>query len=363
MYKRQAHDFNNLLMAILGNVSLARGAIPAGEAAEVRLGDAERAVLRAQDLTRQLLTFARGGAPIRRPSSLAEIVQESASFVLSGANVRVETRVAADLWPAEVDPGQISQVIQNLVMNAMQAMPSGGIVHISLDNRVVGPERGFGVEPGRYLCIEVQDSGAGIPADVADRIFEPYFSTKARGSGLGLSASYSIVSNHGGHIGFESEPGRGSLFRVLLPASERSVERGMTVPDGAPRGRGRILVMDDEPMVRQVLVAMLVHAGYEASAVADGDETVKAWTRAREEGRPFDAVVVDLTVPGGMGGVDTLRRLQELEPAVRVIVSSGYSNAPVLADHRRYGFRGMVAKPFRPSDLQAVVASVLAERD
>ncbi len=358
-----AHDFNNLLMAILGNVSLAREALPAGEIPAVRLGEAERAVLRAQDLTRQLLTFARGGAPMRRPSSLEAIVHESATFVLSGSNVRSDIRADEDLWPADVDPGQVSQVVQNLVMNAMQAMPGGGTVQISLHNTVVDGPGDPDVAPGRYVRIEVRDTGVGIPESIADRILEPYFSTKNRGSGLGLSVSYSIVRNHGGTLRFESAPGQGTVFRVLFPAAEESASPTPPAAARQPAGQGRILVMDDEPMVRDVLVAMLVDGGYDAAATSDGAEAVEAWSRAREDGRPFDAVLVDLTVPGGVGGLETLRRLQQLDPAVRVIVSSGYSNAPILADYRRYGFRGVAPKPFRLSDLHAVVAEVLAGRN
>ena len=358
-----AHDFNNLLMAILGNVSLAREAMPAGATPAVRLGEAERAVLRAQDLTRQLLTFARGGAPMRRPSSLAAIVQESATFVLSGSNVRSEIRADEDLWPADVDPGQVGQVVQNLVVNAMQAMPAGGTVQISLHNTVVDGPGDPDVAPGRYIRIEVRDTGVGIPESIADRILEPYFSTKNRGSGLGLSVSYSIVRNHGGTLGFESAPGQGTVFRVLFPAAAEPAASSPPAPARRTAGQGRILVMDDEAMVRDVLVAMLVDGGYDAAATADGAEAVEAWSRAAEDGRPFDAVLVDLTVPGGIGGLETLHRLQQLDPAVRVIVSSGYSNAPILADYRRYGFRGVAPKPFRLSDLHAVVAEVLAGRN
>jgi len=355
-----AHDFNNLLTGILGNVSLAK--LYAAQQEEVReiLEKAEKACFRARDLTQQLLTFARGGAPVRRLMSLVDLIRESAEFVLRGAAVRAEFAFPPDLWAVEADEGQISQVIQNLVLNARQAMPQGGVVRIACANVVLDSPSPLPLPEGRYVRISVQDQGIGIPQEHLPRIFDPYFTTKQEGHGLGLATALSIVRRHGGHITVESELGKGSRFDIYLPASEKPAPRREDRRE-PQRGRGRVLVMDDEEAVREALRAMLERLGYEVAVARDGAEALERYRAARDAGRPFHAVVLDLTVPGGMGGKEAAQELLRLDPEVRMVVSSGYSNDPVLAEHARYGFRSVLAKPYRLEDLARVMQEVLAE--
>jgi PAS domain S-box-containing protein len=358
-----AHDFNNLLTVITGHLSLAT--LQAADNPELAddLRSMEQATLRARDLTQQLLTFARGGAPIRRATSLRDVLRDTAQFALRGAKVDLALEAPEELWPAEIDAGQISQVVQNLVINADQAMPNGGRITLRAGNLQLSGDERLPLRPGRYVHLCVEDQGAGIPSDVLPRIFDPFFTTKKEGSGLGLATAYSVVRNHDGHIAVESEPGAGARFHVYLPATEKTVERGHAEPGPAPRAGGPILLMDDEESVRKIVGRMLERLGYSVSRTSSGQEAVAAFAEARRSGNPFRAVVLDLTVPGGMGGLETLARLKELDPDVRAIVSSGYSNDPAMSDPRRFGFRGFVAKPFRLEDLAATLHSVLEGED
>ena len=356
-----AHDFNNLLTGLLGNISLAlHRAGDAPPELRERLAEAERACLRARALTQQLLTFARGGAPLREPLSVAEVVREAACFALHGSRSRCRFELPPDLWPVEADAGQLHQAIVNLVINADQAMPQGGTVRISARNVWVTPEEGLPLEPGRYVQISIQDHGVGIPPEHLPRVLEPFFTTKQRGSGLGLATAYSILRRHDGHLRVDSELGRGTTVHLWLPASEREPEQAAVRAEEVVRGRGRVLVMDDEEMVREVLGEMLRYLGYEVAFAQDGAEAVRMYRRSLEEGRPFDCVILDLTVPGGMGGREALRRLRRIDPKVRAIVSSGYSQDPVVAQHRRYGFQGVVVKPFDLRQLSQVLHEVMA---
>ncbi len=359
-----AHDFNNLLTAITGNVSLSRAMVEPESEIHEQLEEAEKACVRARDLTHQLLTFSRGGAPVKKAASIGDLVRESVSFALSGSGTRADFEIPPDLWPADVDEGQMSRVIQNLVLNAEQAMSQGGTVRVRCENvRLDGEERGPAVvlPPGKYVRISIQDHGVGIaPADL-DRIFEPYFTTKRKGTGLGLAATYSIIRNHGGQIAVASALGRGTTFRVYLPASEGIApppkEAGGRRP--APAGSGRILVVDDEDLVRNMAVRILEHAGYAVSSAPEGAGAVELYRSARASGRPFDLVITDLTIPGGMGGREAARRLLEIDPDARIIVSSGYSEDAAMADFKAHGFRGVVAKPYKMDDLLAAVEEAL----
>ncbi|MGC8839485.1 MAG: CHASE4 domain-containing protein [Anaerolineae bacterium] len=353
-----AHDFNNLLTGILGNVSLAKLYVAQQEEVREVLEKAERACFRARDLTQQLLTFARGGAPVRRLTSLVDLVRESAEFVLRGSSVRAEFAIPPDLWAVEADEGQLSQVVQNLVLNARQAMPQGGVVRVACANVVLDSPSPLPLPAGRYVRISVQDTGIGNPQEHLPRIFDPYFTTKQEGHGLGLATAFSIVRRHGGHITVESELGKGSRFDVYLPASEKPAPRREDTREPL-RGQGRVLVMDDGEMVRGALRAMLESLGYEVALARDGAEALEQYRAARDAGRPFHAVVLDLTVPGGMGGKEAAQELLRLDPEARLIVSSGYSNDPVLSEHTRYGFRGVLPKPFRLDDLARVLREVL----
>jgi PAS domain S-box-containing protein len=354
-----AHDFNNLLTSVLGNVSLAKMYSAQNPQAAGRLEEAEKASLRARDLTQQLLTFSRGGQPVKKTISLAQIVRDATGFALRGSRAKPELRIPDDLCPVEADEGQINQVINNLVINADQAMPDGGTITVTcgtvdLPNGEVPPLRA-----GRYVRISVEDQGIGIPKEHFKKIFDPYFTTKQKGSGLGLATCYSIIKRHDGHITLESELGKGSKFSVYLPASHRCAERsesGPTVPVG---GTGRVLVMDDEEMIRDVAGAVLKSLGYEVTTARDGAEVIALVRAARHANAPFDAVIMDLTIPGGMGGQEAVGLLKQIDPSVKAIVSSGYSNDPVMAAYREHGFEGVVTKPYTVARLAETLTAVL----
>ncbi|MFP7755930.1 PAS domain S-box protein [Thermodesulfobacteriota bacterium B35] len=354
-----AHDFNNLLTAILGNISLLHHHLGQNAGARDYLLAAEQASLRARDLTRQLLTFSRGGAPVKQLVAMDRLLREAADLTMRGSNVRHELRIAADLWSAEVDPGQISQVIGNLLINADQAMPGGGVITISADNVTLADNNLLLLPPGPYVRIRVQDQGTGIAPQHLERIFDPYFTTKSEGNGLGLASSYSIIRNHKGVISVESDPGVGSTFTIHLPASQqRRLEAAQEPPRPEP-GQGRILVMDDEEMIRTLCMGILTSLGYEAAGTADGTETLQAYSHAMDNGHPFAAVILDLTIPGGMGGRETARRLLELDPDACLIVSSGYANDMAVSEYRKFGFRAILVKPYQVGDVAAVLRKVL----
>ncbi|NPV06791.1 MAG: PAS domain S-box protein [Anaerolineae bacterium] len=355
-----AHDFNNLLTAIGGNLALAGMSLEADEEAKESLAEAEKATYRARDLTQQLLTFAKGGAPIKETASLVELLRESTGFALRGSPVRCHFDIPEDLWPVEIDRGQISQVVNNLVINAVEAMPGGGFIKVSAENVHLDGED-LPLAPGDYVKVVVQDHGVGIAPDRLDQVFDPYFSTKESGSGLGLATSYSIVRRHNGHIAVESEVGRGSTFQVFLPALPYAERAQKPAPPPPPdqRPKGRVLVMDDEESVRRVVKKTLERLGYEAEVVPEGEAAIRAYLEARGRGKGFDAVIMDLTVPGGMGGKEAARALHSADPQVRIIASSGYSNDPVMSESAAYGFSGVIAKPYRVGDLDGVLRRVL----
>lgn len=359
-----AHDFNNILAAILGNISLARlGIDPENEKLLKRLTDAEQAVMRARDLTYQLLTFSRSGTPVKKTMGVQKVLRESAKFALTGSGVKCQFSLAPDLFLVDIDEGQIGQVINNLVINAQQAMPAGGGITIAAGNAVFGSvtaEHGVFLDPGSYVRISIRDNGAGIASEHTGKIFDPYFTTNQKGSGLGLATSYSIIKNHEGHIAVESKPGFGTTFYVYLRASDEQPGTGRRIADrGRPAVRTRVLHMDDEEMILQITKDMLENLGYEVETAADGNETVRKYVEARNSGVPFDIVILDITIPGGMGGKETILRLLEIDPAVKAIVSSGYSNDPVMAMFGQYGFAGVIAKPYRMAELSDAIQRAL----
>jgi nitrogen-specific signal transduction histidine kinase/CheY-like chemotaxis protein len=352
-----AHDFNNILTTILGNTYMAKAEVdPENEIFEL-LSDMEVASSRAQALTQQLLTFAKGGAPIKEASSIKKVVTESSIFVLRGSKSSCEFSIVEDLWPVDVDVGQISQVIHNVVMNADQAMPDGGKVRIAVENLTIEGKHGLPIKPGGYVRISITDQGLGIDKEDIAKVFDPFFTTKPEGSGLGLATAYSIVKKHDGHMIVKSELGENTTVQIYLPVSERKArerEEDIVIP-----GTGKILIMDDEAPLRRMVGRMLKKLGYEPEFAEEGAEAIEMFKTAKETGKPYNAVILDLTVPGGMGGKDTVKKLLEIEPEVKAIVSSGYSDDPVLADFRRYGFKGVLPKPFEPRSLSRVLTQLI----
>jgi signal transduction histidine kinase/CheY-like chemotaxis protein len=356
-----AHDFNNLLTVMLANLSLAGSYARGIPDLQEILSEAVEASHRAKELTGQLLTFARGGTPVRETASVADLVKASASFALRGSRARHELAVARDLLDTDIDVGQINQVLHNLIINAEQAMPAGGTIAIGAENVTIAGDERPPLLPGKYVRIFVKDEGIGIPEKYLDHIFDPYFTTKEKGSGLGLATSYSIVRKHDGLITVESRIGEGSTFSVFLPASEKPAN-GRAAPErgGLAAGSGRVLVMDDEETVLLVAQRILKTLGYSATPVRSGTEAIAEYAAARERSEPFDAAIMDLTIPGGMGGREAIGRLKELDPAVKAIASSGYSNDPVMANYRDYGFAAVLAKPYTVDDLATTLSRVVA---
>jgi signal transduction histidine kinase/ActR/RegA family two-component response regulator len=355
-----AHDFNNILTGILGNISLAMLDTPQKSEIFRRLAEAEQATLRARDLVQQLLTFAKGGAPVKEVTSLGEVIRDSATFAGRGSQVRCDIAFPKDLWHAEVDPGQISQVIQNLVINAIQAMPTGGSITIRAKNILLKEDRGLPLSSGRYVEIKVKDQGIGIPPDYLPKIFDPYFSTKQKGSGLGLATAYSIIKNHDGYVTVESSLGEGTTFFIYLPASTQKLKSApKDTANQLHQGKGRILVMDDDAGVRQVAGKILRHLGYEVDFAVDGADAIEKYCGALSAGQPFDLVIMDLTIPGGMGGEEAFQALRQIEPQTRAIVSSGYADDPIMTRYKEYGFSGVIKKPYRVGTFSRVLQEVL----
>ncbi len=354
-----AHDFNNILTSILGNIGLAKKYVDPEDKVHKRLTEAEKASFQAKDLTQRLLTFSKGGAPVIKTASIAELLKDWCTFALSGSNVRWELSVPDDLWLVEIDEGQMGQVINNLIINAVQAMPKGGVVRVACENVAATEEDVVPLQSGKYVKISVKDQGIGIPKEYLQRIFDPYFTTKQKGSGLGLTTCYSIIKNHNGYIGVESEPGVGTTFYIYLPASGKEIPAKKSWEKKPVLGEGKILLMDDDEMVRDVAGEMLNHVGYEVEFARDGEEAIELYRGAKESGRPFDAVIMDLTVSGGMGGRESIKKLIEIDPQVKAIVSSGYCNDPVMAEFKKYGFSGVVAKPYKIEELSKALRRAL----
>jgi PAS domain S-box-containing protein len=354
-----AHEFNNLLMVIIGNISLARKKSGQDLAIDDLLGKAEQASFRAKALTQQLLTFAPGGEPVKKTVAVEPLLADSADFSLRGSNVTYEINCAEDLWPVEIDKGQVGHALNNIFTNSRQAMPEGGIIRIGAWNLRIGPDADSSLPAGEYVRIRIDDHGAGIPEEFIGRIFDAYFTTKGKGSGLGLAITHSIIRKHNGHLSVESAPGVGTTVFIHLPA-----HGGQSLPAKAAgveyvEGSGRVLVMDDESMLREIAGELLREVGYEREFARDGAEAVRIYRQAMESGSPFDAVILDLTVPGGMGGEEAIKRLLEIDPDARAIVSSGYSEHPIMANFRDFGFRAVISKPYRLDELSRVLYDLI----
>jgi len=354
-----AHDFNNLLAAIMGNVSVALNTTDSKSEMHELLKDVETASHRASGLVQKLITFARGGIPVKKKMAIGQLLKDDVQMALSGSRVECEYSLPEDLWPVKVDAGQFGQVVSNLVINAVQATPEGGKIGVRAKNMRVGKEFGDNLSEGEYVKISFRDSGKGILPENLPKIFDPFFTTRPESSGLGLSAVYSIIKRHRGHITVESAPERGATFSVYLPARRENGREESKPGLEKTNGAQRVLVMDDELMVQKVTGRMLTQIGYEVEFAQDGQEAIEIYQKARETSRPFAAVIMDLTIPGGMGGKIAVQKLIEIDPQVKVIVSSGYSNDPVMSDHRKYGFRGVIAKPYRFEEMAEVIKQVI----
>jgi PAS domain S-box-containing protein len=361
-----AHDFNNILTGIITNLFMAKTALRPEAEPYAMIAEAEQAAFRASRLTKQLLTFSEGGEPVKESASMSELIQDSAGFCLSGSNVDSNLDIPDDLWAVEIDRGQIDQVLNNLILNAKQAMPEGGTVSIRACNMTVSDRVSEATEahvplaPGSYVKVSVADTGPGIEQEHLGRIFDPYFTTRDGQAGLGLATVYSIVQKHGGFITAKSAPGKGATFIFYLPAIPNRTESHPPQLESIG-GKRRVLVMDDDEVIRSVVVRLLKRAGMDVTAVAEGGSAIDAYREALARGNRYDVVLMDLTVKGGMGGKEAMKRLLEVDPSARVIVASGYANDPIMANFREYGFVNVLRKPFNVNDFIRVIVEVIGE--
>jgi PAS domain S-box-containing protein len=365
-----AHDFNNILMAIYGNIELAASTLDTNHPAREFLTNAGESMDRATRITNKLLTFSKGGSPIKQHLSMEALIRDTVSFDLSGSGVKPFFEIEDNLLEVEADKGQLEQVVSNLTLNAKQAMQNEGTLHVSMTNEEVGKEHASGLKPGTYVKIVFEDTGPGIATEHIGSVFDPYFTTHQTGSGLGLATVYSIVTKHGGAISVESPVGQGARFTLYLPALDDSggIEHHLVPETNEPaeprtsKHLKRILIMDDEPMILELLTALLKSLNYEVEITTNGNQAVEVYQQALQAGTPFDAVILDLTIPGGMGGAKAIKKLLEVDPAVRGIVSSGYADDPIIARYQDYGFKGVAIKPYSLQELRDTVEKVVSSK-
>jgi len=361
-----AHDFNNLLSVIIGNIDQLEAFDQNREEMANSLKEVKKAALEARGLTKQFITFSQGGDPIKKPTSLTHLLQEQVPFTLRGSAIKWEMSLSPDLWVAEVDEIQMGQVIRNIVLNAREAMPEGGRVSVSAQNVELNEPTYPSLPPGPYIKMRFTDQGEGIPEDILPKIFDPYFSTKQRGNqkgmGLGLTICRSIIQKHGGTISLDSQWGRGTTLDIYLPALPEAASIITTAKEVLP-GRPRILVMDDEEMVRTMAGTILDRLGYQVELVENGQKAIEVFQTAKEHGQPFGAVLLDLTVRGGLGGKEAIKELLKIDPQVKSIVSSGYDEDPVMQQYEQYGFRAALTKPYLISDLKEVLAKLFPKAE
>lgn len=356
-----AHDFNNIVTAIQGNIALARMVPSRGEDMDGFLDEIDKAAQRASQLAQQLLTFSRTGVPSRKPLKIGNLVNEAAILALKGSKVRHDMSVEDGLWMANADEGMVNQAIYNLVMNAEQTMKEGGVIAIRLENVDREGLRPPGLAESPFVKILIKDSDSGILKEDLGQVFDPVFASKSGRRGLGLATAWSIVKKHEGTITVKSEIGKGTEYSVYLPAlTEKPAEQKM-VPPKMLKVSGRILVVEDEEQLRKIMRDILSRLGYEVVVADEAESGINRFKEALDQANPFDLAIIDLTLPGGMGGKDLLLYLQEIDPGIKAIITSGYSNDPVMADFKKYGFKGSLVKPYRLADLDRIVKQVLNE--
>ena len=363
-----AHDFNNTLSIISGNIQLLKEECHASSL----LASTEKAVVRAADLSKSLLSFTKGSMPVKKEGNLIALIKESAHFILDDSKIIFDLTHNESIWTVEFDYGQIRQVLNHIILNAEQAMPLGGTVQINISNFLLdehNEKNGFLLNRGKYVCISIQDKGCGIPEDILPKIFDPFFSTHERsnqkGMGLGLASAYAIIQQHGGCITVDSDLGKGSTFKVYLPSFESKevfenpmTEKGEEKKIVNGKRTGKILIMDDEDEICTLTSLMLKRIHFTSTCVENGKQAIEKYKEALDNGEPFDAVILDLTIKGGMGGVETLKRLYKLDPNITAIITSGYFDDPVLSDYHKYGFSDVLIKPYLIEDLERVLSIV-----
>ncbi len=358
-----AHDFNNLLQGILGNVSFAkRLSNPENKIYKI-LDKAESSYMRAISLTNQLITFSKGGEPVKKTVFIRNLIKDTTNFTLSGSSIRSKFNIPDNLWPVDVDEGQITRVIQNIVLNARDAIPEAGTINVTAENTTVREKENIALNNGKYIKITIEDDGIGMPQKNLTKIFDPYFTTKdkvsEKGMGLGLAICYSIIKNHEGLITVESKPKVGTTFHIYLPASEKEIEKKKEAKVLSLTEKGRLLIMDDEEVVADITKEFLKHIGYEVEVARDGEEAIELYKKAMESEKPFDVAILDLTIPGGMGGKETIGKLLEIDTDVKAIATSGYSNNPVMTEFAQYGFKGSLIKPYKIEKLGEIISKLM----
>ena len=354
-----AHNFNNILTLIIGNISLAKLECSRNDVIHERLTHAEAACLKAKELSQQFLTFARGGTPVKEVVVTADLIKTNSQLALSGTKSTCKYDIAEDLWNIEADAGQIGQVLTNILINADQAMPSGGLIRLKCENVHVTHKDALPLADGKYVKISIQDQGGGIRKENLDRIFDPYFTTKESGTGLGLASAYSIVKQHEGYLGVESTSKYGTVFIIFIPASTAFAPAAQPGESSIVTGDGRILLMDDDKIVLDVVGTMLKHLGNDFEVAEDGQKALDLYEKAMKSGSSFDLVLMDLVVPNGMGGYECIPKLLSLDPKAKVVVSSGYSNDPIMANYKKHGFTGILKKPYSLVELSRLVKQQL----
>jgi CheY-like chemotaxis protein len=344
---------------VIGNLTLAKMSANRNKEISDRLAAAETAVLSAKRLTQQLLTFSKGGEPIKAITPTSEFIAEVAQLASISSQILCEVSLPPSLPPVEIDQGMMTQVFTSVITNALQAVGNEGKVKVSGQVQTVGPQDNLPIQAGKYVEISVADNGIGIPEDRLSQIFDPYYTTKPDAAGLGLAIAHSVLIKHDGHIRVESEVGVGTSFIVYIPVSDKELRPARDEKERIESSGGRILVMDDEEMIQNMLRDVLIRFGYDVELAKDGTEAIALYKIAKQAERPFDCVIMDLTIPEGLGGRETIQKLLEMDPTVTAIVSSGYSNDPIMAAYKDYGFKGVVAKPYRVQDMLKTVREVL----